>query len=463
MMKIKHFTWIVLFVGFIINVKILNCADISWDDFEDINQEDKRSVSVLGGKLIDAVYEENLSKIKKLISQGASVNQCDKYDNCALEIATKICNLAIIRYLIEKGANIKSGLLGTAVYYCHPPSRFKVVKYLATQKTVISDYDNKGVVAAAQVGDIEIIKYLITKGFKVNGKKQGEKTALMKAAEYSHKEIFKYLVTQGATITDEDKTGKTVLMYASMGSSKEIVEFLVHKGVDIHKRDREGKTAFMYACESGRFESAKFLMSQGKIDLNEKDKNGNTIFMITAIYGSYELIKFLKELGANINEVNAKGNNALMEILSRAKLYDDARPTRDQIINYLIDSSIDLKAINKEGESVLHRRFHAMNKHSVLDIPEVKKLVEKGAPLNIKDKNGMTFLMIAIKDPAADRIVIVNHNQKISFLDFTKYLVEKGLDLNVKDNEGKTLLMYAMKYRAHDQALIRYLTQKEKK
>ena len=459
-MKIKYFTWIVLFAGFIINFEVLSCSE---------NLDNEFGV-VLGEKLIDAVYDENLSKIKKLISQGASVNQCDEYGNSVLKIATERCNLPIIQYFIENGASIKSNLLRTMVVNCRPPSRFKIIKYLVTQKTAISDYDNEGFIAAAEVGDIEVIKYLITKGFKVNEKGKGGTTALMGAAEHSHKEIFNYLVTQGATITDEDETGETVLMYASQGASQEIVEFLVHKGVDIHKRDREGKTAFMYACESGRFESAKFLMSQGKIDLNEKDKNGNTVFITMAVRddiepGSYEFVKFLKESGANINEVNAQGNNALMEKFRQQEHWwatKDEREMRNKKINYLIESGIDLKHINKAGESVLHERFYPpKNNRLDLDTDEIKKIIEKGVPLNVRNKDGRTFLMIALKDNSWAKLFM--DGQNISFLDFTKYLVEKGLDLNVKDNEGKTLLMYARKYREMDQALIQYLAQKEKK
>src|SRR3989338_8651886 len=143
-MEIKYFTWLVLFVVFILNVKILNCADDLYEEFGDLNPKNKRPDSVLGEKLVDAVYDGNLSKIKELVSQGASVNWSDKINGrSVLEIAIEKCNLPIIQYFFEKNAQIESNLLSTAIDKCPTP-----------------------------FGDIEVIKYLIEKDVKVNAKDQ---------------------------------------------------------------------------------------------------------------------------------------------------------------------------------------------------------------------------------------------------------------------------------------------------
>ena len=86
-------------------------------------------------------------------------------------------------------------------------------------------------------------------------------------------------------------------------------------------------------------------------------------------------------------------------------------------VKELVESGADVNVKNRDGETAL--MIATFKKH--LDI--VKYLVEKGADMNVQDINKETALMFAISK---------NH------IDIVKYLVEKGADVNVKNNMGKT-------------------------
>jgi ankyrin repeat protein len=58
-----------------------------------------------------------------------------------------------------------------------------------------------------------------------------------------------------------------------------------------------------------------------------------------------------------------------------------------------------------------------------------KLLVDKGADVNIRDKNKMTALMVAAEK---------------GFFEIAKFLIDKGADINVKDKDGRTPLLIAL-------------------
>lgn len=70
--------------------------------------------------------------------------------------------------------------------------------------------------------------------------------------------------------------------------------------------------------------------------INEKDELGNTLLMYAVEYASCDFIEFLLQNGADINNINNEGTNALMMALD-----NDVRIDID-IVKILIDYGIDI-------------------------------------------------------------------------------------------------------------------------
>ena len=78
-----------------------------------------------------------------------------------------------------------------------------------------------------------------------------------------------------------------------------------------------------------------------------------------------------------------------------------------------------------------------------VDPEKVRQLIQDGADVNAKDKDGATPLMLAAK---------INFNPEVLMA-----LIEAGADLNAKNKDGWTSLMVAAQYNPHPKALTALL------
>jgi len=60
------------------------------------------------GDLIDAVYEGDLEKVKKLLDEGEDVNARDDYGRTPLHYASIYGIVDVVKFLVEKGADINA-------------------------------------------------------------------------------------------------------------------------------------------------------------------------------------------------------------------------------------------------------------------------------------------------------------------------------------------------------------------
>ncbi|MDR3197002.1 MAG: ankyrin repeat domain-containing protein [Planctomycetaceae bacterium] len=91
------------------------------------------------------------------------------------------------------------------------------------------------------------IKYLVEKGADVNIKGHNGITPLHCATLHDNLEVVKYLVEKGADVNVKDKNSETPLFNAVSSGNLEVVKYLVEKGADVNVKDLEGKTPLDYA------------------------------------------------------------------------------------------------------------------------------------------------------------------------------------------------------------------------
>jgi ankyrin repeat protein len=117
-------------------------------------------------------------------------------------------------------------------------------------------------------------------------------------------------------------------------------------------------------------------------------------YAANARYPNIDILRALIAAHGHVSAAVQDGTTALMAAVGMAQ--NDARrasePEALAIVKVLVESGIDLNAVNRNGQTALHGATRAA------EDTIVRFLVEHGAALNVKDRGGRTPLDIA-QDP----------------------------------------------------------------
>ncbi|MBW5397594.1 ankyrin repeat domain-containing protein, partial [Brachyspira pilosicoli] len=281
----------------------------------DANTKDNYGNTVLYHNIRYCHYEEEgLEDAKKifnlLIKYGADVNTKDNYGGSLLNTAYSFSGLPpnreMFKVLVENGFDLESRIKGGEDY---PP-----------------DYDYTPLMIAALRNDYDMVKFLVEKGANINAKTHSEysslETPLLLSLDYEHIEsrydenssVAEYLINNGADINVTNEDGETPLMYASKLHNIKVIELLIQKGADINAFNNYGNTALIYGVNN--LETVKLLVENGA-DVNFY-KGGSTALISACEYSherNIDVIKYLVSKKANINAQDNEGYTALNKTL----------------------------------------------------------------------------------------------------------------------------------------------------
>ena len=179
--------------------------------------------------------------------------------------------------------------------------------------------DGSKLIESVMYQDMEALKSLVESGVDVNYQDpQSGSTALMLACNYGFIEMAKFLLDNGAKVNIQAQNGATALTGAAQ-QSLELVKLLLDKKADVRLKTEEGNTAFTYSIMgvlSGSMttEVAELLLEKGANVDEAPDKGGAagyTSLMVAARNNNPDLVKFLASKGANLNITAQDGATAL--------------------------------------------------------------------------------------------------------------------------------------------------------
>jgi len=192
--------------------------------------------------LPQAAKDGDIEQVKKLIAQGADINEKGKYGRNALHAACCYKDRGtIIRLLIDHGANVnaRDGVESTPLHF------------------------------AARYADKQTVELLLSKGADVNAKNRKKgRTPLFEAmtspAE-GRKEVVEILVAKGAKVS-------AFHLAAYMGEMEKLKKYL-QEGINVNTPGEFNNTALHAACNSGKKNIVEFLISKGAL-VDAKDQQG---------------------------------------------------------------------------------------------------------------------------------------------------------------------------------------------
>jgi len=275
---------------------VLNEETASADDFAFFRRPAPRDGGGLTA-LVLAAREGCLECAEALVAAGADVNQTTNYGWSPLLTATQNRHYKLAAWLLDHGANPNLANKGG----WNP-------LYLATDNRNIESGDYP--VRKPDMDHLDFIKLLVAKGADVNGRVCGVQstpkeckgdttetrtnftmqwlyedgaTPFLRAAQSSDVELMKFLISKGADPKIPTAHNDTALSVASgIGwvegvtyewsekDNVEAVKMCLDAGIDVNAADFEGRTALHGAAHKGRTEVIQMLADHGaKLDAHD--------------------------------------------------------------------------------------------------------------------------------------------------------------------------------------------------
>lgn len=162
-----------------------------------------------------------------------------------------------------------------------------------------------GLIAAAERGEILVVRRLLAEGARVNARDVRGRTALLAATHRNHVEVARLLINEGADVDAKDITQDTPFLVAGAEGRIEILKLIVAAGPDLKSINRFGGTALIPACHHGHVEAVKVLLATA-IDKDHVNNLGWTALMEAVVLGDggprhTEIVRLLVAAGADVN------------------------------------------------------------------------------------------------------------------------------------------------------------------
>ncbi len=171
--------------------------------------------------LIEAIWQEDLPKARRLLVFGAKLNVRDNYGATPLIAAITRRFSGFAEELVLAGAD--PNFTGGA--------------------------NDSPLMLAAWECDVRVAKFLVGRGAVINAVDQDGTTPLMSASQTcSEGEMVEFLIKAGANVNSKSKVGDTALITAAFSGNNLAIKQLLAKGADIWARGAENQTATSVAC-----------------------------------------------------------------------------------------------------------------------------------------------------------------------------------------------------------------------
>lgn len=304
-----------------------------------------------------------------------------------LHIAITNNHLDILKFLVEKGANLE----------------------LANADKLTP------LMTAASLGSVEAIKILLEGGAKINATDRRRKSALTFAVRSGHIEAASYLLRHGAAPLP-DTSNNTLVHYAAAFGWIEVLKFLTDPTGEDEENPKAGvglayneanewkTTPLVLAFNNGHVNVADFLLTKPDVDINFRDDQGRTLLhqacdIVTP--AKLQKLHYLISKKADVKIADIKGDTPLHLLAASTYSHKNGYTTEDRneakekalyvadlqvFLNTLLDNGADISALNNDGNSPLTIAFQ----NGSMEI--VKLLLNRGASIAIASRNGENIL-----------------------------------------------------------------------
>ncbi|TFJ86293.1 hypothetical protein NSK_002501 [Nannochloropsis salina CCMP1776] len=260
---------------------------------------------------------------------------------------------------------------------------------------------------AVEEGDLESVKLLLDKGFKVNTTDYDLRSSLHFAATRGEDKIVELLTQRGADVHSRDRWGRNALQDAIDNGCTVVASMLAAQGAELRLRNSAGRLCAA-AFTDNLFELQRLI--ENGVDCNVVDYDGRTALHLGACEGNNKVVEYL------LLPIN-KCNPGVLDRWGISPLFDAIKHGNLSVARVLYENGARLS----KGKAATFLCTAAANGDSSL----LQMLFECGVETNIGDYDYRYPIHLA----AAEGEVIS-----------VEFLAYAHAELSVKDRWGRTPL-----------------------
>jgi len=368
------------------------------------NVDIHRHLSTSGVTMLHfAAAHGHMAIVKYLVAKGANINQLDTYGGNAFHCAAARGTQEAVEYFVSLGVDVNQpdNLGETALHKALEHTN--VIDYLVQCEGIeIDAVDNDGDTAlhsAATYGLDSAGESLIKGGANVHLRNQTDNsTPLHCAVCEEHESFVALLVKHNADInalgsTDSDGIHWTALCMAIRDANLSMVRRLVQLGADVNRANSVGEMPLHLATWFSDVSTLRFLIDHGA-DPNLRDADGATPLHCAALKNSETRTSFFLNLNIDIDAQTNIGDTPL----------HFAAENYGCVAALLMEHGASVHICNERGDTPLHNAAHAGH------VDAAAKLFKHGAEIDVCNKCGSTPLHVACWDGAVDMITFLVKN-----------------------------------------------------
>jgi ankyrin repeat protein len=348
-----------------------------------------------------AIRSGKIDAVRLLLERGANKDYKDNVQQTTLMFAVRENHPEIVRLIVERGADVNAKTrTGQTPAFVLPNSVPGFGHGVGIVRGGLPDRGSRyltpgglsALLYAARDGRLESARILVEAGADVNQTDPNGIHSLLMAVTNNHMETAQYLLDKGAAINHVDWYGRTPLWAAVETRNMD-----VHNATYKNEVDREPVLKFIQILlERGADTNARtketppirrfMLPTTGS--LSWVDFTGQTPFLTAALSGDVTVMRLLLKYGADPRIPTFGGTTALMAAAGInwvvSQTYDEGPDALLEAVKLCYDLGLSVHDVNSMGLTAVHG---AANRGSD---EIIKFLVEKGARLDVKDKEGRT-------------------------------------------------------------------------
>jgi ankyrin repeat protein len=345
---------------------------------------------VLNEMLVEAAWDNDVRRARRLIDRGADVNWRDQSVQSAFLIATSEGYLDLLELTLSRGADVTlhDSFDGTGLIRAAERGHWDIVGRLLQTGIAVDHVNNLGWVAlheAIILGDgstryVDTVRALVAGGASLRIAPERDGIAPVEHARSRGQAAVVSTLERALDAPDLDRPERSLLAAARTGDA-DAAAIALRQGADVDVRDGAGRTPLLIAVTEDRLAVARLLVAMGASP-DALDDRHDTPWLVTGVTGSVPMAELLLRFDPDLTIRNRYGGVSIIPAAERGHV---------GYVRRVATTRIDLDHVNNLGWTALLEAI-ILGDGSARYVEIVSILLDHGADPTIRDGDGVSPL-----------------------------------------------------------------------